>query len=117
METEDHHTSTQLTGLENKIKIDSSITDVSLQTCESMDVQTQDNKHVHFDDNIEVRKQDKTLKDKVVEVDKLTKMAAEQKWVHMDTVEKEKLEWMKDCPAPSAVKKEVKQKLQFCQNY
>lgn len=29
------------------------------------------------------------------------------KWLHMGTVESEKLEWMKDCPTPSAVESKV----------
>ena len=31
-----------------------------------------------------------------------------QKWLHMDTVETEKLEWMKDCTVPSAVDSKVR---------
>ena len=29
------------------------------------------------------------------------------KWLHMGTVESEKLQWMKDCPTPSAVESKV----------
>jgi len=47
------------------------------------------------------------VNDKVPEVEDLKQMADLQKWVHMNDIETEKLEWMKDCPPPSAIKKQV----------
>lgn len=102
--------------MENSHGISNSDRENNLKSEESMDVekdkhQTNDIgeakfKHVHFDDKVNVILQngsDKTI----VEVEELAEMASSQKWVHMDRVEAEKLEWMKDCPTPSAVRKEV----------
>ena len=107
------------TDPETKIMSDLYQTKQSSQGNNSMDVEMDiaacDNnkvtsKHVHFDDNIKVIKQEETAREVNIEIKELSEMAATQKWVNMGTIEEEKLEWMKDCQTPSAVKKEVNMK-------
>lgn len=110
METEE--ISTLPTESENKVQRQSNTAKTTSEASESMEVETNGNttsKHVHFHNNVNIiDTQEKMTQEKVLEVEELTQMADSQKWVHMNNVEKEKLEWMKDCPAPSAVKMEVK---------
>jgi hypothetical protein len=80
--------------------------DVEKENKDSSEYTIESSKHVHFDDKVSVISQ-KGLEENVVEAEELAQMASSQKWVHMDKIEPEKLEWMKDCPAPSAVKKKV----------
>ncbi|XP_031566687.1 RNA polymerase II-associated protein 1-like [Actinia tenebrosa] len=72
-------------------------------------------KRVHFDDKVNVISQNDS-EEKIVKVEELAEMASSQKWVHMDHIEPEKLEWMKDCPAPSAVRKEGGNQARFAFN-
>ncbi|XP_029211731.2 RNA polymerase II-associated protein 1-like isoform X2 [Acropora millepora] len=70
-------------------------------------------KHVHFNDNVQVMTQEN--RQSAVSVNEqhgnlmsdnsmtIGNLKVSQKWLHMDTVETEKLEWMKDCTVPSAV--------------
>lgn len=102
--------------MENSNGISNSDRENNLKSEESMDVEKDEHqtndigeakfKHVHFDDKVNVILQNSSDKN-IVEVEELAEMASSQKWVHMDRVEPEKLEWMKDCPTPSAVRKEV----------
>jgi len=68
-------------------------------------------KHVHFSEDVEIitpKNEQKVIaegdSDGSITVGDLQ---VSSKWLHMDTVETEKLEWMKDCPAPSAVDSKV----------
>ena len=73
-------------------------------------------KHVHFNDNVQVMTQEN--QESSVSVNEqheksdncmtIGNLKVSQKWLHMDTVETEKLEWMKDCTVPSAVDSKVK---------
>ncbi|KAK3745680.1 hypothetical protein QZH41_019009, partial [Actinostola sp. cb2023] len=110
------------TDPETKIMSDLYQTKQSSQGNNSMDVEMDiaacDNnkvtsKHVHFDDNIKVIKQEETAREVNIEIKELSEMAATQKWVNMGTIEEEKLEWMKDCQTPSAVKKESGNQARF----
>ncbi|XP_015763602.1 PREDICTED: RNA polymerase II-associated protein 1-like [Acropora digitifera] len=75
-------------------------------------------KHVHFNDNVQVMTQEN--RQSTVSVNEqhgnlmsdnsmtIGNLKVSKKWLHMDTVETEKLEWMKDCTVPSAVDSKVK---------
>lgn len=75
-------------------------------------------KHVHFNDNVQVITQEN--RQSTVSVNEqhenlmsdnsmtIGNLKVSKKWLHMDTVETEKLEWMKDCTVPSAVDSKVK---------
>ena len=75
-------------------------------------------KHVHFNDNVQVMTQEN--RQSTVSVNEqhgnlmsdysmtIGNLKVSQKWLHMDTVETEKLEWMKDCTVLSAVDSKVK---------
>ncbi|XP_022799049.1 RNA polymerase II-associated protein 1-like [Stylophora pistillata] len=66
-------------------------------------------KHVHFSENSEMIKEENgqnivSVHDKQSsEVKKIGDVEVSSKWLHMDTVEYEKLEWIKDCPPPNAL--------------
>ena len=78
----------------------------------NMEVESGHNeKHVHFSEDVEIIKQEdkekmipKEQSDRCITIGDLQ---VSNKWLHMDTVETEKLEWMKDCPTPSAVESKV----------
>ena len=75
-------------------------------------------KHVHFNDNVQVMTQENLQStvsvneqhENLMSDNSMTigNLKVSQKWLHMDTVETEKLEWMKDCTVPSAVDSKVK---------
>ena len=75
----------------------------------AMDVESNnDGKHVHFSENVEIIKPDN--KEETIIADgciTIGDMEVSSKWLHMGTVETEKLEWMKDCLTPSAVESKV----------
>ena len=68
-------------------------------------------KHVHFSDNVEMvtqeNEQEMSQEKQSSEVIKIGDVKVSSKWLHMDTVEHEKLEWMKDCRKPSALDSKV----------
>ena len=68
-------------------------------------------KHVHFSENVEMITQENEQEMLVVEQPdeeiKIGDVQVSNKWLHMGTVESDKLEWMKDCPAPSALESKV----------
>lgn len=70
-----------------------------------------DEKHVHFSDNVEMITQENGQEIPEVEQSdggiKIGDVQVSDKWLHMGTLESEKLEWMKDCPTPSAVESKV----------
>ena len=74
-----------------------------------MDVESNDDgKQVHFSENVEIIKPDN--KEETIIADgciTIGDMEVSSKWLHMGTVETEKLEWMKDCQTPSAVESKV----------
>ena len=79
----------------------------------AMDIESNhDGKHVHFSENVEIIKPDneeETISDHSTADGCITigDMEVSSKWLHMGTVETEKLEWMKDCQTPSAVESKV----------
>ena len=68
-------------------------------------------KHVHFSDDVEMITQTNGQERSLVEHTdsglKIGDVKVSSKWLHMGTVESEKLQWMKDCPTPSAVESKV----------
>ena len=70
-----------------------------------------DEKHVHFSDDVEMITQTNGQEMPLVEHTdsgmKIGGVKVSNKWLHMGTVESEKLQWMKDCPTPSAVESKV----------
>ena len=68
-------------------------------------------KQVQFNENVEMIKegneQNRIQEKQFSEVKKIGDIEVSSKWIHMDTVEYEKLEWMKDCPPPSALESKV----------
>ncbi|XP_078356154.1 RNA polymerase II-associated protein 1-like, partial [Oculina patagonica] len=66
-----------------------------------------DEKHVHFSDDVEMITQENGQEIPLEEQSdgkiKIGELQVSDKWLHMGTLESEKLEWMKDCPAPRAV--------------
>ena len=67
-------------------------------------------KHVHFNEDVSVvgvsdTVQGEQLKSEISQVDEVKELT--EKWIHMDNVEAEKLEWMKDCPTPTAMETKV----------
>lgn len=70
-----------------------------------------DEKHVHFSDDVEMISEKKGQELPLAEQSdggvKIGDIQVSDKWLHMGTVESEKLEWMKDCPTPSAVESKV----------
>ena len=68
-------------------------------------------KQVQFNENVEMIKerneQNRIQEKQSSEVKKIGDIEVSSKWIHMDTVEHEKLEWMKDCPPPSALESKV----------
>ena len=79
-----------------------------------MDIESnRDGKHVHFSENVEIIKPDnkeETISDHSTADGCITiigDMEVSSKWLHMGTVETEKLEWMKDSQIPSAVESKV----------
>ena len=71
-------------------------------------------KHVHFSEDVQIITQENEQKIKEQgqqeEPDSgitIGDLKVSSKWLHMGTVETEKLEWIKDCPAPSAVDSKV----------
>ena len=73
-------------------------------------------KHVHFSDNVQMIPQENQQgiitaneqHEQSGDCMTIGDLRVSRQWLHMDTVETEKLEWMKDCPVPSAVDSEVK---------
>jgi len=72
---------------------------------------SQDEKHVHFSDDVEMITQTNEQEMPLVEHTdggiKIGDVKVSSKWLHMGNVESEKLRWMKDCPTPSAVESKV----------
>ena len=72
---------------------------------------SQDEKHVHFSDDVKMITQTNGQKMPLVEHSdggiKIGDVKVSSKWLHMGTVESEKLQWMKDFPTPSAVESKV----------
>ena len=70
-----------------------------------------DDKHVHFSDDVEMisekNGQEMALAEQSDGGVKIGDLQVSDKWLHMGTVESEKLEWIKDCPTPSAVESKV----------
>lgn len=68
-------------------------------------------KHVHFSDDVEMITQENGQEIPLVGQSdgriKIGDLQVSDKWLHMGTLESEKLEWMKVCPAPSAVESKV----------
>lgn len=68
-------------------------------------------KQVQFNEDVEMIKegneQNRIQEKQSSEVKKIGDVEVSSKWLHMDTVEYEKLEWMKDCPPPSALESKV----------
>ncbi|EDO48627.1 predicted protein, partial [Nematostella vectensis] len=58
-------------------------------------------KHVHFANDVSVVSVEGGV-EQLESVRELVQQTAKQRWVHMDGLEPDKLEWMKDCPPPSA---------------
>ncbi|XP_068681600.1 RNA polymerase II-associated protein 1-like isoform X1 [Montipora foliosa] len=78
-------------------------------------------KHVHFSDNLQMIPQEN--QQGIITANEQHEQSADcmtigdlrvsRQWLHMDTVETEKLEWMKDCPVPSAVDSEQGDQARF----
>lgn len=71
-----------------------------------------DEKHVHFSDDVETITQTNGQERPFVAEHtdgriKIGDVKVSSKWLHMGTVESEKLQWMKDRPAPNAVESKV----------
>ena len=71
-------------------------------------------KHVHFSEDVQIITQENQQKMMAQEQQEesdgcitIGDLKVSSKWLHMGTVETEKLEWMKDCPSPSAVDRKV----------
>lgn len=68
-------------------------------------------KHVHFSEDVEIIAQEnghETIAEKQSGGSiTIGDLQVSNNWLHMDSVETEKLEWMKDCPAPSTVDSKV----------
>ena len=71
-------------------------------------------KHVHFSEDVQIIEQENeqkmTEQDQQGQADDcitVGDLKVSSKWLHMDAVETEKMKWMKDCPAPSALDSKV----------
>ena len=65
-------------------------------------------KHVHFNsDDMEMITQTIAQERHTDGEIKIGDVKVSSKWLHMGTVESEKLQWMKDCRTPSAVESKV----------
>ena len=68
-------------------------------------------KHVHFSEDVEIIAQEnghETIAEKQSDGSiTIGDLQVSNNWLHMDSVETEKLEWMKDCPVPSTVDNKV----------
>ena len=68
------------------------------------------NKHVHFSgvEMISSESGEEDIADQQSDEGvRIGDLKLSEKWLHMDTVESDKLKWMKDCPLPMAVKSKV----------
>ena len=76
------------------------------------DVQTEKSgKYVHFSEDVSVMEHSNSLQGEQFEkevpnIDEIKELSS-LKWIHMDKIEVQKLEWMKDCPTPTAMEMKV----------
>lgn len=71
-------------------------------------------KHVHFSEDVQIITQENEQKmmeqeqqEQADDCRTVGDLKVSSRWLHMDAVETEKMEWMEDCPAPSAVDSKV----------
>lgn len=103
-------------NIENEIKRENVDKREAMEENEMMGIQENDietgktGKHVHFSENVSTVEgsnsvQEEQLFEEISNLDEVKELTT--KWVNMDKIEVEKLEWMKDCPAPTVMEMKV----------